>query len=432
VTLPEKERGLYNDLPIQTQLKKKLKSLIIYGKTKMLQILNPLLKKDVILEGVSTGYKFKLSQVSGQNLLYSVPDIRFGFLGNEDCSSVSMNIDRDVFEKLPSRNRFEEIARKAIRFGFPQFYFEKYDTILKGVTPYIEKRRKMAIAIINWYADEPFKFIAAEIADRGGRLVGLQQGGAFGATMDMASELVERYVTDVFVSSGWSEKEDVKEELCEVVPLPIPKYSKIKNSHRWKTDKGIFVGNMIPKYVYRIQTFLIPEEIEEYFNWKYNYFNKLRKDILKKFCYRPFFGDYGWNETGRIKENFPEMDILIGGNLIKEMTKCKLVVSDHLGTSYLESLIINVPTVLYWDKEIYKIRSSAYKYFDLLRDVKILHDGPVSAAAHINEVFDDINKWWNNALLQDVRMQFVNFMGLSSQNWKCEWSDFIKEQLDLA
>jgi len=432
VNLSKKERRLYTDLSAQTQWKRKLKSLVIQGITKILQNLNQFLKKDVILEGFAAGYKFKLSQVLGQNLLYSVPNIHFGYLENEECGSVSKNLNRDVLEKLPSRNKFEQIARKAINIGFPQVCFEKYETILKGVTPYIQKRRKMAIAITNWYADEPFKFVAAEIADEGGRLIGLQQGGAFGAVIDMASELVERYITDVFVGSGWSEKEDIKKEICEVVPLPIPKYSKIKNSHRCKTDKCIFVGNMIPKYVYKIQTFLIPEEMEEYFHWKCIFFKKLREDILKRFCYRPFFGDYGWNEIGRIKKEFLEMDILRGGNLISKMKKCKLVVSDHLGSSHLESLIMNVPTVLYWDKEIFKIRPSAVKYFDSLRDAKILHDEPASAAAHINDVFDDVNKWWGSESVQNVRVQFVNYMGLSSKNWMYEWSDFVKKQLDLV
>lgn len=431
VILPKKELGLHNDLSIQTQLKRKLKSLIMRGITKILRNLNPFLKKEVILEGISTECKFILSQVSGQNLLYSIPNIHFDLLTNQNGNSLSKNLDRDVFKKLPSRNRFEEIARKAIKIGFPHFYFEKYKNIIEVVSPYIQKREKLVIAINSWYADEPFKFIAAEIADRGGRLIRLQHGGAFGATMDMASELVERYITDVLVGSGWSEKEDTKREICEVIPLPIPKYSKIKNSHRYKTDRCIFVGNMIPRYVYRIQTFLIPEEMEEYFHWKYIFFKKLREDILKRFCYRPFFGDYGWNEIGRIKKEFPEMNIFKGGNLLREMKKCKLVISDHLATSYLESLITNTPTVLYWDKEIFKIRPSANKYFDLLRDVKILHDGPISAAGHINEIFDDVNKWWGNESVQNVRMQFVNYMGLSSKNWVYEWSNFIKEQLEL-
>lgn len=430
VTLPEKEFRINNGFFIQTQWKKKLKLLVIQGIIKILQNLNPFLKKDVILEGIATEYKFILSQVSGQNLLYSIPNIHTGLLKNKNCNGVSKNLDRDIFKRLPSRNRFEEIARNAIKIGFPQVYFEKYGAVLKEITPYTQKRRKIVIAITNWYNDESFKFIAAEIADKGGRLIGLQQGGAFGAVMDMASELVERYVTDVFIGSGWGEKEDIKKEICKVVPLPIPKYSKIKNSHRCKTDKCIFVGNMIPKYAYRIQTFLIPEEMEEYFHWKYIFFKKLREDILKRFCYRPFFGDYGWNEIGRIKKEFPEMNIFKGGNLLREMKKCKLVISDHLATSYLESLITNTPTVLYWDKEIFKIRPSANKYFDLLRDVKILHDEPASAAAHINDVFDDVNKWWGNESVQNVRVQFVNYMGLSSKNWVYEWSDFIKKQLD--
>lgn len=67
----------------------------------------------------------------------------------------------------------------------------------------------------------------------------------------------------------------------------------------------------------------------------------------------------------------------------------------------------------------------------MLRDVKILHDGHVSAADHINEIFNDVNKGWNDESVQNVRMQFINYLGLLSQNWMGKWSSFIKEQLEL-
>lgn len=425
VSLPESEFEYSNSLNTYPPYKLKLKSLLMRKIAKILQNMNLFLKKEVILEGISFKEKFILSQTSGQDLLYSIPKNNFKTEMLKFLDSDSTKLDRNVFEKLPIRNNFENIVKYAIKIGFPSFYFEKYRKILKIINPDIDKRKKMVIAITNWYTDEPFKFIAADIVDRGGRLIGMQQGGAFGATINMASELVERYITDIFISSGWMEKKDTEKEICEVIPLPIPKYHKMKNSHTYKPEKCIFVGNMIPRYVYRIQTFLIPEEMEEYFRWKYIFFKGLRSDILKNFYYRPFFYDYGWNEIELIKEKFPEMDILTGGNLVEEMKKCKLVVSDHLASSYLESLIINVPTVLFWDKEIFKIRPSADRYFDLLTDAKILHYDPVSAAEYVNEVFDDINEWWVSKSVQNARLEFINYIGLSSSDWAKKWSNFI-------
>ncbi|MEW5691877.1 MAG: LIC12162 family protein [Candidatus Hydrogenedentota bacterium] len=402
-----------------------MKKLLIF-----LSVINPFLKKKIIVDGISSYDKFILSFKTGLNLHTDIPwrELDNLLLNRINKENIINQTSRDVFEKLPYRNKFEEILCKTMKFNFPVYYLEKYKKMLDLLKSHMNKNIR-SIMTVNWNNIESLKFTAASIADNNGKLIALQHGGAAGVTMNFPEELIDRYITDIYVSSGWMEEKNIDSELCKVVPLPRTAYGRLNNTWLNKSDECVLVGNAILRYIYRIQPFYSPEDMEEYFEWKYVFFNSLDQNILNKFCYRPYPYEFGYNEIERIKEKFPKMKFLTDVNLIEFMKGCRLVVSDHLATSYLESLIINVPTVLFWDKEIFRIRPSACSYFNNFQSVKILHYTPDDAAHHINQIFDNIESWWLDERVQKARLDFVNYLGFSSPDWSTKWKQFIKQEL---
>jgi len=107
--------------------------------------------------------------------------------------------------------------------------------------------------------------------------------------------------------------------------------------------------------------------------------------------------------------------------LINWMKKAKLVVIDHPHTAFLESLTINVPSVFYWDHDIYSMRQEAEPYFQLLRDAGILYKDPVSAARKVNEIFDDPEEWWLSDVVQDARKEFCDRFAYARKDWMDVW-----------
>ena len=77
-------------------------------------------------------------------------------------------------------------------------------------------------------------------------------------------------------------------------------------------------------------------------------------------------------------------------------------------TTYLESLKMNIPTIIFLNKKYPNglINKNAMKDFQKLEDVGILYYSPESAALAINKMGDNIDEWWFTPEVQSVREEF--------------------------
>ena len=129
----------------------------------------------------------------------------------------------------------------------------------------------------------------------------------------------------------------------------------------------------------------------------------------------------GWNEVDFIKAINPYVEILITKSLTDWMKKIKIVVIDHPHTTVLEALTINVPSVFFWDHDIFFMRAEAEPYFQLLRDVGILYKNPEGAARKVNEIFDDPMEWWHSNTVQNARKEFCDRFAYARKDWLDVW-----------
>jgi putative transferase (TIGR04331 family) len=96
--------------------------------------------------------------------------------------------------------------------------------------------------------------------------------------------------------------------------------------------------------------------------------------------------------------NLPFMEML---------SKSRLVLIAHNGTSIPESLALNAPTIITWSDSYMKVRESAEAIFEALEKVGIFHRTPESAASFINSIWGDVDGWWNSPTTIDARKQFT-------------------------
>ncbi len=146
--------------------------------------------------------------------------------------------------------------------------------------------------------------------------------------------------------------------------------------------------------------------------------------VLEKLLFRLHHGDYGWDDKKRLTDNYPSLKVYRGTTpLLKQLKNSRLCVHDYLGTTWLETLSMNFPTVIFWDPTRVKIAESAQPYLDDLRRVKILHDTPESAANLINEIYEDPLTWWMSPERQKEREKFCYQFTRKSENWLEEWKE---------
>ena len=74
----------------------------------------------------------------------------------------------------------------------------------------------------------------------------------------------------------------------------------------------------------------------------------------------------------------------------------------------MESLNLNLPTILIFDKNYCQLRKKTLKYFRLLEKVHILFYDPKKAAKFVNKNYKNLDKWWNSRKVQNTVKMFVN------------------------
>ena len=215
---------------------------------------------------------------------------------------------------------------------------------------------------------------------------------------------------------------------CPVFALPSPFLTKLPR-HETRTEKLIFIGTATPPYCNRLDSTIKPEELLPYLLNKENFLQALNTNIRALVQYRPYRHNFGVDERKWILRLLKQSQMLDDGRLSDHMGQARLVVIDHLATSLIECVAMGVPTICFWSPEHFKESEEARPYFDRLRDAEILHDSPKAAARKVNEIWNDVESWWNSETVQTARDRFCRQYALTSKSWRWEWAKFLRSYL---
>ncbi len=306
---------------------------------------------------------------------------------------------------------FRALLRRLLPGAIPLCYLENFKKYKANVKHEFVKAVGSAV---GWYFNETFKFMAAESALSGAKLIDFQYGGGYGMFLSSPPELLslEKYV---FFTWGWhSGNSEI------TVPLSSPYLSRLKDTYKPAGNKMLFIGANAHKYLYRFSSDLTPDDVPQYFFDKKRFFLSLDGSARNALLYKPY-QETGWHETDMIKDLIPGIKLMPEGRLTPWLRKAKLVIIDYLGTTNLEALTINVPTIWFWDFNINLIRPEVEKDFDMLMEAGILYDNPEEAAKKTNEVYDNPLAWWQDPKVQKAKDIFCQKFALTSKDWQKEW-----------
>ena len=311
-------------------------------------------------------------------------------------------------------DKFKTLLLEILPDAVPVCYLETYEYHRRKISQYIDSL-KLICSSVGWSSNEEFRFFAAEYVSNGAKYIEFQHGGNYGMSLTVHEEKLA-FEKDVFFSWGWKSS-DYK----NVNILPGSRLSKLRDTHKMKLDNVVFVTTTAYRYECKMTDALHSDNIPGYLRSQELFIMSLRNIIKDKILYRPNSKDVGWGEKEHIKKIRADIKVILNDKLINWMKKAKLVVIDHPHTAFLESLTINVPSVLYWDHDIYLMRQEAEPYFQLLRDAGILYKDPVSAARKVNEIFDDPEVWWLSDDVQDARKEFCDRFAYAREDWMDVW-----------
>ena len=263
-----------------------------------------------------------------------------------------------------------------------------------------------------------YKLHAAEWQKEGTKLLSGQHGGGYGIDSFNLFEEYETRVSDCFYTWGWRRLDRPVKPLAP----PIPHYL------RHKTLKIVLICVDYPKTIHRIHYQPMGDQVSLLHDETCEFLLNLsdHKQLLIRRCCK----DYGWGVSQKINNAAPEAKCeTTRSSSFKLFAKSQLVVHNYLGTSYLETLALNIPTVCFYDIQSYAFRTEAQPLINALEKASIIHRSGKDAAKFVSSISNNPNSWWSKNDVQEARYNFVRQYANFSNNWMKEWEEEFQSQI---
>ena len=309
-----------------------------------------------------------------------------------------------------SGNNLEDILTKMVFELLPVCYLEGFSSLNKLVTQQRwPKNPKFIYTANNFDTDEVFKLWAARKIESGTKYITGQHGNNYG-TCKYDYFSIEEVTADKFLTWGWTDG------LPQHTPAFIFKTAARKAKH-YKSQGGLLLIELC--LAHRITTWDNTAEFVSYFEDQQRLVSELASTPKQHLTIRLHaeFQYKKWNEEARWQAFDPSLRIDAGGVAIRALiAQSRLVVHSYDSTGILETLSQNIPTLAFWQNGFDHLRESAKPYYQLLVDAGIVHLSPESVAQKVNEVWDDVEGWWRQSVVQEARGQFCERYARVSQS----------------
>ncbi len=299
-----------------------------------------------------------------------------------------------------SENDLENILRSLLFELLPVYYLEGFADLKKIVNqqPW-PKSPKFIFTSNNFHTDEIFKLWAAIKVEDGVKYYIGQHGNNY-YTIKNYFPRVEEKTADKFFTWGW------ENGLSKYIPAFIFKTAGKKKKNYNKQGGLLLIETSIKNKFVTWDAF---SEFDKYFEDQKEFVSKLditpRKKLTIKldlaFRYKLFSEDSKWLDFD------PTLKIETGEVAINHLiADARLVVHSYDSTGLLETLSQNVPTLAFWQNDFDHLRDNVKPHYQMLVDVGIVHLSAKSVADKVNEIWDDVDGWWQQSHVQDAIKKF--------------------------
>lgn len=322
---------------------------------------------------------------------------------------VDLKLRAEAAEKLAtnSLDNIEKAINSLLFDLLPICYLEGFSSILKSVEE-LEwpKKPKFIFTSNNYDSDEIFKLWTATKVELGVKYFVGQHGNNFG-TARYENPTVEEASSDVYITWGWSEG----------MPQHIPAFNfRTVGKSRMSSNPN---GNLLlVELASAVSRSWEGSPFESYFNDQITFVKCLEQEARENLIvrlYQPKAFAAG-NELARWNTFDGNIKIDVYTEFWKLASQSRLLLFSYDSTGILEALALNLPLIAFWQNGLDHLRDSAIPYYEQMIQAGIFHLNPDSAARKVNEVWDDVDKWWMTTEVQNAREAFCSQYSRTSKN----------------
>ena len=341
----------------------------------------------------------------------------------------------DLIQDLPIEQKMRDwpISKKCNEVNFfnlliqliptqiPKVYLEGYHHLSRIADHFKWPNNPETIFVANIYEDPVLQTYIGKTTEKGARLFIGQHGGHYGTGKFSIFEDHEFSCADSFFTWGW--KYPGKNNL-----LPIGMIKKAGKSfkHRSQDKKGLLLASCnLPRYSYYLYSTMISSQCISHFQDSIDFAKSLDEDIFNALIVRVHPTDFRWRQKQRWENSLPNITFDKEVDMRKSLADSRIFVATYNATTFLESMTMNIPTIMFWNEEHWELNEYANPHFQSLKDVGILHSSPDSAARQVNQIYHCVDEWWQSPEVERTVNEFKEVFAKPHKNL----TGFIASQL---
>ncbi|SEJ87871.1 putative transferase, LIC12162 family [Propionispira arboris] len=315
----------------------------------------------------------------------------------------------------------------------PLCFLENFNAIRGQYARFLDSNIRYILSQHGYLTSTSFLFYAEEMHEtKHVEILGMQHGGNY--------ELVKLNWNDIQLTDRfytWGNKSIIDTaEAISAAPYKLETYTNSPNKNDLNIEKKnnylLFVGTAFPPYLICLerQNLDTVQKIDR----QIEFFSKVSLAVKENLLVREFNYEYGWNIKEILKRRFDDLcfdeKTTSLNSFFSILENSSICICDHLGTTWLEALAINKPFILTFEKDAYVFFNDEKYYLDLMERVGILHYEIETAATLINEIFKDVEFWWNDPIrkqaVSELKKRYWNEFGDPEKWWLKELGDLVK------
>ncbi len=276
------------------------------------------------------------------------------------------------------------------------------------------KKKKIIVSNSDIFLSDVYRIWVATMCSKNSKLVINTHGG-------FIPEKYVNYNIQKFANKHitWHSL-NLNENEIQLTPLKLLGLKKRKIDKKYLS----IIDIELSRYQFRMNAIPTPSEIQLEYNILYNFIKNLEPKIKNKIKYR-VMQNFGWNFKKKFEKKFGKNKIDNSKNLNELISCSKILLHKYPSTPFTESIYLDTPSVLLYRKDSWRF-NPAYDYMiKKLENSKILFYDPLKLSEHLNDIWENVDNWWNSKEVQKTLDDIKNNIIKSNKNWSSEYQNFF-------
>lgn len=374
----------------------KLSLLLFQNKNPQLLILNSYFKPSYLKTLLYRSY----GKIKIMNSPNTIQENSFEVSSRKEFVRNFKNIDDD----------FDKFFYNTIYYNFPSIFIENFNSNYIHYNNYLSQFESVKYIVCeNWISSTSSSLLLAIAKENMNVKHIYNEHNALFHHLLGNSVNLQKDLSDIYYTVGWNDDSGV------VKGASLYDFNHTENYK--KTHDILFVSSntFIKRSEWNAHYSFAQDAAQLQIKFSYDFFYNLSLQTLNKITYRAYNTPSKWrvfNKEEILSKFKLEMSCIDDFKFSSKvmMKKSRLVIIDYISTGYLESLIMNIPTIVFWNQNSYFLNNNHLDFFEDLVACGICQTSPEGAADFVNELTEkeSIEYWWNSERTQSARKAFLD------------------------